>query len=40
MKIALIKLSLELLLAIAKIDTPMDAEVAASVVQFTLMEQL
>ena len=40
MKLALIKLSLELLLAIAQIDTPMDAEVVISIVQFTLMEQL
>ena len=40
MKIVLIKLTLELLLAIAQVDTPMDTEVLVSIAQFTLMEQI
>lgn len=40
MKILLARLALEILLAVANIDTPLDAEVLVSIISIQLMEQV
>ena len=40
MRILLTRLALEILLAVANIDTPLDAEVIVSVISIQLMEQV